>query len=97
MSDFDVLNQKSEVDDDVDGKYEALVVEMSLRSSTYATMALRELTRMDTGKTYQSQLTDQHQAVNSSTVSGCAIKRCVDDVEDDLLNQPKLPKIEMAE
>ena len=34
---------------------------MSLRSSMYATMAIREFTRMDTGKTYQTKLTNQHQ------------------------------------
>jgi hypothetical protein len=36
--------------------YTALVVEFSLRGGSYATMALRELTRQDMGSAHQSTL-----------------------------------------
>ena len=61
LSDLDVLKQKEAIQSTPDGNYNALVLEMSLRSSMYATMAIREFTRMDTGKTYQTKLTNQHQ------------------------------------
>merc|ERR1712150_138970 len=74
LSDLDVLKQKKEIQSTEDGSYHALVLEMSLRSSMYATMAIREFTRMDTGKTYQSKLTTQHQKeenVDGTTQSIC--------------------------
>ena len=64
---MDVLKQKKEIQSTEDGSYNALVLEMSLRSSMYATMAIREFTRMDTGKTYQSKLTTQHQKEEDDT------------------------------
>merc|ERR1719322_435081 len=61
LSDLDVLKNKQPIQSSEDGNYNALVLEISLRSSMYATMAIREFTRMDTGKTYQTKLTNQHQ------------------------------------
>ena len=58
-------------------------MQMNLRSSTYATMAIRELTRMDTGKTYQSKLTEEvHDAnKNGEDKSTHGTKRSMDDVD----------------
>ena len=96
MSDLDILKQKQEIQNDADGTYDALVLQMSLRSSMYATMAIRELTRMDTGKTYQSKLTSEHQEVDKhleGNISGT--KRSINDVDNPYSdNQQKLPKIE---
>ena len=96
LSDFEVLKQKEDIKNEVDGKYEALVVEMSLRSSMYATMAIREVTRMDTGKTYQSSLTEQHQQIpkhSETIVSGT--KRDIDNVDcPSPENQSKQAKID---
>jgi len=78
------------------GPYLALVIAMSLQSSEYATMAVREITRMDTGVTHQSMLTKQHIEKCSSNASGT--KRCADEIESDKLeNEYKLLKTEKKE
>ena len=78
---MDVVRRKKEITQ-VEGTHQALVMQMNLRSSTYATMAIRELTRMDTGKTYQSKLTEEvHDAnKNGEDKSTHGTKRSMDDV-----------------
>ena len=70
---------------------------MSLRSSMYATMAIREFTRMDTGKTYQTKLTNQHQKEEcdktDENVDGSKEKTSEDTI-DSTETVPKLMKIE---
>ena len=41
--------------------HHGLILSMSLKSSMYATMALREITRTDTGKASQTSLSQKHQ------------------------------------
>ncbi|KAJ8674532.1 hypothetical protein QAD02_005794 [Eretmocerus hayati] len=48
LSDMDEMMEKKPIEDNPEGQFKALIVQMSLKSSTYATMALRELLRCDT-------------------------------------------------
>lgn len=63
LSDLDLMWKKSlpEVEQSPNGtKFTAVILEMSLPSSTYATMALREAMKRDTSKSAQRSLTDAH-------------------------------------
>ena len=92
---MDVLKQKKPIESAKDGNYTALVFEMSLRSSMYATMAIREFTRMDTGKTYQTKLTNQHQKeeIDNKEENG---DKSAEDNEASSETEPKLQKIEVS-
>ena len=99
LSDLDVINEKEELQTEKEGKYEALIIKMSLcssmQSSMYATMAIREVTRMDTGKTYQTLLTDQHHEAINSEKGDSRNKRNIHNVDDsEIVTQRKLAKIE---
>ena len=95
LSDFDVIKGKEAIKDQEDGNYEALIIEMSLRSSMYATMAIREVTRMDTGKPYQSLLTERHQETSKAFETGqSGTKRDISNVDSPHMeNQSKLVKV----
>lgn len=56
LTDCDVLHGKAGPESVEGGKYLALSLSFSLPAGSYATMAIRELCRMDTGKQYQSGL-----------------------------------------
>merc|ERR1719483_79370 len=56
LSDFDLAHKKETLTIVTDGKMKAVVLEMSLPSSTYATMALREAMRVDTSARHQTSL-----------------------------------------
>lgn len=56
LSDLDKLQNKPEPVSEEDGQYKALRIEMTLPSSCYATMALREVLKIDTSASYQSTL-----------------------------------------
>lgn len=49
----------------LDGKYKALIIEMCLKSSSYATMALREILKNDTSAETQAALSASHDTENS--------------------------------
>ncbi|XP_076162636.1 pseudouridine synthase 7 [Ptiloglossa arizonensis] len=54
MCDIDEMRKSSAPKDEPEGQYKALIVEMSLKSSTYATMALREILKFDTSSQAQA-------------------------------------------
>ena len=96
LSDLDVLKQKEPIESAKDGNYTALVFEMSLRSSMYATMAIREFTRMDTGKTYQTKLTNQHQKEEIDNKEEDVDDKSAEDTEASSETEPKVQKIEVS-
>lgn len=57
---------------------------MSLQSSEYATMAIREITRMDTGIKHHSKLSREH--VQSSYSTSVSIKRSIEEIDN---NEPE--------
>ncbi|XP_074098708.1 pseudouridine synthase 7 isoform X2 [Cotesia typhae] len=62
-SDFDKMQDKEFKINNSEGKYKALVLEMSLKSSTYATMALREILKQDTSAETQAAQTAFYHAL----------------------------------
>ncbi|XP_047515423.1 pseudouridylate synthase 7 homolog [Pieris napi] len=62
LSDLDLLKGRPEPANVDDGKYKALLVDMTLPTSCYATMALRELLRVDTSSETQAQQNDYHKS-----------------------------------
>lgn len=56
LSDYDRLNKATEPETVKDGKHVALKIELTLPTSCYATMAIREILKMDTSSAYQSSL-----------------------------------------
>jgi len=57
QADEDVLLGHSPPSSEADGKFMALQIRLSLGTACYATMALREILKTDTGSQHQSALT----------------------------------------
>lgn len=62
LGDMEELRGQESLKNDPDGKYKALIIEMSLKSSAYATMALREILSHDTSSQSQAQLSAAYHA-----------------------------------
>ena len=58
VSDQEILSGKSHKKSEENGEFRALIIELTLPSSTYATMALREAMKVDMCKGSQSKLTE---------------------------------------
>ncbi|XP_033114577.1 pseudouridylate synthase 7 homolog [Anneissia japonica] len=57
QSDLDIIEGKASPQSIPDGKLKALKMEFTLPPSSYATMAVREVTKMDTSASFQSSIT----------------------------------------
>jgi len=56
LTDMDLIEGKKEPEQDPNAPYTAVVIKMTLDSSTYATMLIRELTKNPTSQIYQREL-----------------------------------------
>jgi len=81
------IPDKKETDDVDDKKYKALIVNMSLPSSCYATMALREILRVETDKQSMIKLNNYEK---SDTEVKDALKRVH---ENSLVDEHQVPKV----
>jgi len=82
LSDYDILQAKPEPISLENGKYLAMSLSFSLPPGSYATMAIRELCRMDTGKQYQSGLNKYANDQGEDSLNLEADKEKIDDVKD---------------
>ncbi|KAF8927357.1 pseudouridine synthase [Dissophora ornata] len=71
LTDLEELEGKSKPEVVKDGKFLALVLNLTLRSSQYATMAIREICKQDTSAAFQSTL-NAVEATTSTTDSASA-------------------------
>ncbi|XP_022296061.2 pseudouridylate synthase 7 homolog [Crassostrea virginica] len=67
QSDLDLIQEKPEPTSDPDGNTKALKIELSLPQSCYATMALREILKIDTSSAYQITLNPSIKPDQSAT------------------------------
>lgn len=58
LTDLDRLRGDVEPESEADGKYEALRIGLTLPSSSYATMAVREILKTETSPSFHSSLND---------------------------------------
>ncbi|KAG0319081.1 multisubstrate pseudouridine synthase 7 [Dissophora globulifera] len=89
LTDAEMLEGKAKPESVPGGKYLALILDLTLKSSQYATMAIREICKQDTTAAFQSTL-NTTEAGDATPTSAAAIgnedvgtaKRAIDQVED---------------
>ncbi|KAH7056576.1 pseudouridine synthase [Linnemannia elongata] len=69
LTDQERMEGKAQPERVPDGKYLALILNLTLKSSQYATMAIREVCKQDTSAGFQATLNTVDSAVNSSAAS----------------------------
>ncbi|KYN37738.1 Pseudouridylate synthase 7 like protein [Trachymyrmex septentrionalis] len=78
LSDIDEMRKHTSPQDKPNGKNKALIIEMCLKSSSYATMALREILKNDTSAETQAALSAAHDVENIksnvTTIDECSSK-----------------------
>ncbi|KAG0210613.1 multisubstrate pseudouridine synthase 7 [Mortierella sp. GBA30] len=65
LTDFDRMEGKTKAEIVKDGKYLALILNLTLKSSQYATMAIREVCKQDTSAGFQSTLNTVEDATST--------------------------------
>ncbi|KAF9436829.1 multisubstrate pseudouridine synthase 7 [Entomortierella beljakovae] len=87
LTDLDKLENKSKPESIPNGKYLALILHLTLGSSQYATMAIREVCKQDTSASFQSTLnaaapaTSKDSSDNAEESTSSSSKRNIDQVE----------------
>lgn len=88
LSDIDEMRKFTSPQDKPDGKNKALIIEMCLKPSSYATMALREILKNDTSAETQAALSAAQDAENTqldtSTVHECNSKNLTENEENNI-------------
>ncbi|KAF2882212.1 hypothetical protein ILUMI_23954 [Ignelater luminosus] len=64
-SDYEELKGDPEPQENPDGQYKALIIDFCLTSSSYATMVLREILKIDTSANVHAKLNKYHEGSNS--------------------------------
>lgn len=89
-SDIEELEGYTEPDQDPTGTYKGIVVEFSLTSSSYATMALREILKIDTSSATQAQLNLKVEPIPEGLHQEPETDRLLSDPDSLLANPEKL-------
>ncbi|GAB1867119.1 Pseudouridylate synthase 7-like protein [Camponotus japonicus] len=74
LSDIDEMRKLASPHNDPDGKNKALIIEMSLEPSTYATMGLREILKNDTSAETQVALSASYDTENVQSSTSTVLK-----------------------
>lgn len=90
LSDYSRMLNDPEIESKPDGKFKAVILDLKLPQSTYATMALRELMKTDTSTQVQIKL--QNELIKSDDKE--SLKRNLDETECEDVKSEKIPKIE---
>lgn len=90
-NDFELMRRERLIALPEDGKLTACLLEFSLSSSTYATMALREILKIDTSTQNQIKLAQQ---ATTTTTEGESV---VGDVAVEAEEEPAGKKVKLAE
>jgi tRNA pseudouridine13 synthase len=79
----------------IDGAYLGLVLEFSLPASSYATMALREIIKMDMSAEFQSSLNDAGSAKHTAPAATTATTATADANNENVFNEPEVKRIKL--